>query len=300
MELGIGNTPMVELSELYEALGLKSKIFAKIEGENPAGSIKDRVALKMIQDYEAQGKITPDTLIIEPTSGNTGIGLAYVCKQRGYKAVIVMPDNMSPERIKAIKDYGAQIELTSGALGMAGAIKRAQEIKESTPGAIIAGQFENPSNPAAHYEGTGPEIYENMGRSVDILVCGVGTGGTITGTGRYLKEQNGSIQVVGIEPKNSAVLSGGKAGQHGLQGIGAGFIPSVLDTTVIDKIVTVTDEQAYQTVKLLYKAQGIMAGISAGAALFAAIEIAKEESGKRIAVILPDTGKRYLSLNLFE
>lgn len=300
MELGIGNTPMVELSKLCKALGLESKIFAKIEGESPAGSIKDRVALKMIQDYEVQGKITPDTLIIEPTSGNTGIGLAYVCKQRGYRALIVMPDNMSPERIKAIKDYGAQVELTDGALGMSGAIKRAQEIMQSTQDAIIAGQFENPSNPAAHYEGTGPEIYENMDRSVDILVCGVGTGGTITGVGKYLKEQCPSVQIVAVEPRKSAVLSGGKAGPHGLQGIGAGFIPSVLDTAVIDKIITVTDEQAYDTVKLLYGQEGIMAGISSGAALFAAIEIAKRECGKRIAVIFPDTGKRYLSLGLFD
>lgn len=296
---GIGNTPMVELCEIEKKYNLKCKLFAKIEGENPAGSIKDRVALKMIEDYEKQGLINKDTVIIEPTSGNTGIGLAYVCQKRGYKAVIVMPDSMSRERIDLIKSYGAEIVLTDGALGMSGAIKEAEKIRESTPYSIIAGQFENPSNPKAHYETTGPEIYKNTEGRVDILVCGVGTGGTITGTGKYLKEQKPAIQVIGIEPENSAVLSGGKAGAHKLQGIGAGFVPSVLDTKIYDKIIAISDTDAYQMTAALYKLEGIMAGISSGAALLGAIEIAKSEENKSIVVILPDTGKRYISLGIF-
>lgn len=297
---GIGNTPLVELHEIEKKYNLKCKLFAKIEGENPAGSIKDRVALKMIEDYEARGEIKENTVIIEPTSGNTGIGLAYVCKKRGYRAIIVMPDNMSRERIDLIKSYGAEIVLTDGALSMAGAIKKAEEIKNSTKNSIIAGQFENPSNPKAHYETTGPEIFENTEGRVDILVCGVGTGGTITGTGKYLKEQKPSVRVIGIEPLGSAVLSGGKAGAHKLQGIGAGFVPKVLDTEIYDKIITISDTGAYEMTTELYKLEGIMAGISSGAALLGAIEIAKSEENKSIVVILPDTGKRYISLGIFD
>ena len=297
---GIGNTPLVELCQIEKKYNLKCKLFAKIEGENPAGSIKDRVALKMIEDYEKQGLINKDTVIIEPTSGNTGIGLAYVCQKRGYKAVIVMPDSMSRERIDLVKSYGAEIVLTDGALGMSGAIKEAEKIRESTPYSIIAGQFENPSNPAAHYETTGPEIYENTQGSVQILVCGIGTGGTITGTGRYLKEQNPQIEVIGIEPSGSAVLSGGKAGAHKQQGIGAGFVPKVLDTSICDEIITVTDEEAYEAAKELYRTENVMAGISSGTALCGAIKVAMKNENKSIVLILPDTGKRYLSLGLFD
>lgn len=297
---GIGNTPLVELCQIEKKYNLKCKLFAKIEGENPAGSIKDRVALKMIEDYEKQGLINKDTVIIEPTSGNTGIGLAYVCQKRGYKAVIVMPDSMSRERIDLIKSYGAEIVLTDGALGMSGAIKEAEKIRENTPYSIIAGQFENPSNPKAHYETTGPEIYENTQGSVQILVCGIGTGGTITGTGRYLKEQNPQIEVIGIEPSGSAVLSGGKAGAHKQQGIGAGFVPKVLDTSICDEIITVTDEEAYEATKELYRTENVMAGISSGTALCGAIKVAMKNENKSIVLILPDTGKRYLSLGLFD
>ncbi len=299
-ELGIGSTPLVELKGIFEKYGLRSKIFAKLESENPAGSIKDRVALKMIQDYEAQGKIKEDTLIIEATSGNTGIGLAYVCKQRGYKLIIVMPSNMSRERIELIESYGAKVELTDASLGMSGAIKRANEIMEKNPNSLIASQFENPSNPQAHYDSTGPEIFENTKGRVDFFVCAVGTGGTITGTGKYLKEQSPSTRVIAIEPSGSPVLSGGKAGPHKIQGIGAGFIPSVLDTKIYDQIITVTDEQAYQMAREVYEIEGIMVGISSGSALLGAIEIAKRETDKQIVVIFPDTGKRYLSLGLFD
>ena len=297
---GIGNTPLVELCQIEKKYNLKCKLLAKVEGENPAGSIKDRVALKMIEDYEKQGLINKDTVIIEPTSGNTGIGLAYVCSKKGYRVKIVMPDSMSRERIDLIKSYGAEIVLTDGALGMSGAIKEAEKIKENTPGSIIAGQFENPSNPAAHYETTGPEIYKNTQGSVDIFVCCIGTGGTITGTGRYLKEQNPLVRVVGIEPSGSAVLSGKKAGAHKQQGIGAGFVPSVLDTSVYDEIITVTDDEAYEMTRELYKTEGIMAGISSGTALCGAIKTAKENEGKSVVVILPDTGKRYISLGIFD
>ncbi len=297
---GIGNTPMVELFEIEKKYNLKSRLYAKIEGKNPAGSIKDRVALKMIEDYEARGEIKNDTVIIEPTSGNTGIGLAYVCQKRGYKVIIVMPDNMSRERIDLIKSYGAEIVLTDGALGMTGAIKKAEEIKSTTPNSIIAGQFENPSNPKAHYETTGPEIYENTKGRVDFLVCGIGTGGTITGAGKYLKEQKPTIKVVGIEPQGSPVLSGGKAGAHKLQGIGAGFVPTVLDTGIYDKIITISDTDAYEITAELYKLENIMAGISSGSALLGAIEVAKKNENKNIVVILPDTGERYISLGLFD
>ena len=294
----VGNTPLVELTKIEK--GLLSRVFAKIESENPAGSIKDRVALKMIQDYEKEGKINKDTVIIEPTSGNTGIGLAYVCKERGYKSIIVMPDNMSVERINLIRSYGAKVVLTDGKNGMSGAIARAEEINKENPNSIIAGQFENPSNPMAHYETTGPEIYKNTEGRVDILVCGVGTGGTITGVGKYLKEQNPSIKIVAIEPKGSPVLSGGNAGPHAIQGIGAGFIPSVLNTEIIDEIIKVSDENAIKMTRELYKKEGILAGISSGAALYGALELAKKEKDKTIVVILPDTGERYLSLGIYK
>lgn len=299
-ELNIGNTRLVQLKNLAKAYNVKSRIFAKLENENPAGSIKDRVALQMILDYEANGVINKDTTIIEPTSGNTGIGLAYVCKQRGYKAVIVMPDNMSRERIDLIESYGASVELTDGALGMMGAINKANEIKALTPNSVIAGQFDNPSNPRAHFLTTGPEIYRQMCGSIDVLVCGVGTGGTITGISDYLRHKAINVEVVAIEPENSAVLSGGKAGPHGIQGIGAGFIPSVLDTDAYNQIITVTDEQAYKMVREVYEKEGIMVGISSGAALYGAIEMAKSREDKNIVVILPDTGTRYLSLGLFD
>lgn len=298
-EFNIGNTPIVRLKAIETAYGLKSQIYAKLESKNPAGSSKDRVALKMIQDYEAQGKIDKDTLIIEATSGNTGIGLAYVCGQRGYKCVIVMPSNMSRERIELIESYGATVVLTDGAQGMAGSIAKASEIKAQSPNSIIAAQFENPSNPRAHYEATGPEIFSAL-PNLDVLVCAIGTGGTITGTGKYLKEQSSKIKIVGIEPSASAVLSGGVAGPHKIQGIGAGFIPKVLDTEIYDQIITVSDDEAYKMTRDVYEKEGIMVGISSGSALFGAIEIARQEENKKIVVIFPDDGTRYLSLGLFD
>ena len=298
-EFNIGNTPVVRLKAIEMAYDLKSQIYAKLESKNPAGSSKDRVALKMIQDYEAQGKIDKDTLIIEATSGNTGIGLAYVCGQRGYKCVIVMPSNMSRERIELIESYGATVVLTDGAQGMAGSIAKANEIKAQSPNSIIAAQFENPSNPRAHYETTGPEIFSAL-PDLDVLVCAIGTGGTITGTGKYLKEQSSKIKIVGIEPSTSAVLSGGVAGPHKIQGIGAGFIPRVLDTKIYDQIITVSDDEAYKMTRDVYEKEGIMVGISSGSALFGAIEIARQEENKKIVVIFPDDGTRYLSLGLFD
>ena len=298
-EFNIGNTPVIRLKAIEMAYDLKSQIYAKLESKNPAGSSKDRVALKMIQDYEAQGKIDKDTLIIEATSGNTGIGLAYVCGQRGYKCVIVMPSNMSRERIELIESYGATVVLTDGAQGMAGSIAKANEIKAQSPNSIIAAQFENPSNPRAHYETTGPEIFSAL-PDLDVLVCAIGTGGTITGTGKYLKEQSSKIKIVGIEPSASAVLSGGVAGPHKIQGIGAGFIPKVLDTEIYDQIIAVSDDEAYKMTRDVYEKEGIMVGISSGSALFGAIEIARQEENKKIVVIFPDDGTRYLSLGLFD
>lgn len=298
-EFNIGNTPLVRLESIEKAYNLKSQIYAKLESKNPAGSIKDRVALKMIQDYEAQGKINKDTLIIEATSGNTGIGLAYVCKQRGYKCVIVMPSSMSRERIELIQSYGATVILTDGAQGMTGSIKKANELREQNPNSIIASQFENPSNPRAHYESTGPEIFSAL-PDINTLVCAIGTGGTITGTGKYLKEQSPKIKIVGIEPSASAVLSGGVAGAHKIQGIGAGFIPKVLDTKIYDQIITVSDDEAYKMTREVYENEGIMVGISSGSALFGAIEIAKQNENEKIVVIFPDDGTRYLSLGLFD
>ncbi len=297
----IGKTPLLELSNIEKALNLEAKIFAKIESFNPAGSVKDRVAIKMIEDYESKGLINENTVIIEPTSGNTGIGLSAVCAAKGYKLIIVMPDSMSVERRKLIASYGAELVLTDGSKGMAGAIEKAEELQKELDNSIIAGQFTNPSNPQAHFETTGPEIYEDTDGKVDIFVAGAGTGGTISGVGKYLKSKNENIKIVAIEPKNSAVLSGGNAGTHGLQGIGAGFIPEVLDTSVIDEILTVTEEEAYSSSRLFAKSEGLLVGISSGAALHGATELAKlpENKGKNIVVLLPDTGDRYLSTELF-
>ena len=298
----IGKTPIVALNNIKRELNLKADIFAKIELTNPGGSIKDRVALKMIEDYIKAGALNKSTTIIEPTSGNTGIGLALACASLGYKLKIVMPSNMSRERIMLMRAYGAEVILTDGALGMQGAIDKANELQLSIPDSIIAGQFDNVSNPQAHYLTTGPEIYNDMNGKIDALVCGVGTGGTITGTGKYLKEQNKDIKVVAIEPYTSAVLSGESKGAHNLQGIGAGFVPSVLDTKIYDEIIKIRDEEAYEATRLLAKCEGILCGISSGAALCGAIQLAKkdESEGKSIVVILPDTGTRYLSSGIFE
>ena len=293
----MGHTPMLLLN--YE--GLAARVLVKLECFNPGGSIKDRAAKAMLDDAESRGILAPGATVIEPTSGNTGIGLAAICAARGYKAVIVMPDSMSAERISLMKAYGAEVVLTPGAKGMAGAIEEANAIAAKTPGSFIPGQFDNPANADAHYTTTGPEIWADTDGKVDILVCGVGTGGTITGTGRYLKEQNAEIQVVAVEPATSAVLSGKSAGIHGLQGIGAGFIPKVLDTGVLDEIMTVKDGDAFAAAKNFAAENGILVGISSGAALHAALTLAKkdENRGKTIVAILPDSGERYLSTGLF-
>ena len=298
----IGNTPLLELSNIETKENLFAKVLAKLEYLNPAGSAKDRVALAMINDAEARGILKKSGTIIEPTSGNTGIGLACIAAARGYRAIIVMPDSMSPERIKLMKAYGAEVVLTPGAQGMGGAIAKAEELAKELPGSFVAGQFENPANAQAHFDTTGPEIWADTEGNVDIFVAGVGTGGTITGTGRFLKSKKSHIQIVGVEPAGSPVLSGGKAGKHGLQGIGAGFIPEVLDTGIYDNIVTITEEQAYTAARALAKNEGILVGISSGAALYAALELAKqpENEDKTIVVLLPDTGDRYLSTDLFE
>ena len=298
----IGRTPLLELTHIEKEYSLPARLVAKVESFNPAGSVKDRVALSMILAAEAEGRLTPGATIIEPTSGNTGIGLCAVAAARGYKTVIVMPDTMSVERMKLMKAYGAELVLTDGAGGMTAAIEKANELAATIPGAIVAGQFENPANPAAHEATTGPEIWADTDGQVDVFVCGVGTGGTITGTGRYLKSQNPAVKVVGVEPAGSPVLSGGKAGAHGLQGIGAGFIPAVLDVSIMDKIVTVTEARAYEAGRLLARKEGILAGISSGAALHAAIVVASrpENTGKTVVVLLPDTGDRYLSTPLFD
>lgn len=297
----IGNTPLLELVNIKKNLNLNANILAKLEFLNPGGSVKDRVAKTMIDEYEKAGLLTKDSVIIEPTSGNTGIGLALVAASRGYKAIIVMPDSMSVERRILMKAFGAELILTEGSKGMAGAIEKAEELKAQYPQSIIAGQFTNPANPKAHFETTGPEIYNDTEGNVDIFVAGVGTGGTITGTGRYLKSMNKNIKVVAVEPDTSAVLSGKSAGSHKLQGIGAGFIPEVLDTEIYDEIIAVSAEDAYDAARTLGKSEGVVVGISSGAALFAAIELAKKEEnkGKNIVVILPDTGDRYLSTELF-
>ena len=298
----IGKTPLVELVNIEKKYDLKAKLLAKVELFNPGGSAKDRVAKAMLDDAEERGILTKDSVIIEPTSGNTGIGLALMSVARGYRCIIVMPDTMSMERRMLMKAYGAELVLSEGAKGMAGAIAKAEELAKEIPHSFIPGQFENPANAKAHYLTTGPEIMEDTDGNVDILVAGVGTGGTITGTGRYLKERKPEIKVVAVEPENSAVLSGKPAGPHGLQGIGAGFIPEVLDTSVYDEIVCVSNEDAYAYGKMIGRTEGILVGISAGAALYAAIEQAKKEenAGKNIVIILPDTGDRYLSTTMFE
>ncbi len=297
----IGRTPLLELCNIEKTLGLKARLVAKLEGFNPAGSVKDRVALAMIEDAEAKGKLGLDAVIIEPTSGNTGIGLAAVAAARGYRLIITMPDTMSVERQMLMRAYGAEVVLTEGAKGMAGAIEKADELAESIPGAFVAGQFVNPANPKAHRETTGPEIFEDTDGEVDVLVAGVGTGGTITGTGQYLKACKPDVKVVAVEPATSAVLSGGAAGAHGLQGIGAGFVPEVLDADVFDEVMPVTDEQAFAAARFMGAREGYLVGISSGAALHAAIEVAKrpEYAGKTVVVLLPDIGDRYLSTPLF-
>ena len=297
----IGNTPLVELTQIEKELGLKAKLIAKLELFNPAGSVKDRVALAMINDAEKRGVLSKESVIIEPTSGNTGIGLASVAAARGYKLIIVMPDSMSVERRQIMKAYGAQLVLSLGAKGMPGAIELANQLAASTPNSFIAGQFVNPANVMAHYTTTGPEIYSATDGKVDIFVAGVGTGGTITGTGKYLKEQNSKIKIVAVEPATSPVLSKGVKGPHGIQGIGAGFVPDILDTGIYDEIIPVKDEDAFTYGRLMGKKEGVLVGISSGAALAAAVELAKREenAGKQIVVLMPDTGDRYLSTKLF-
>ncbi len=297
----IGNTPLVELTQIEKELGLKARLIAKLELFNPAGSVKDRVALAMINDAEKRGVLNKDSVIIEPTSGNTGIGLASVAAARGYKLIIVMPDSMSVERRQIMKAYGAQLVLSPGAKGVPGAIELANQLAASTPNSFIAGQFVNPANVMAHYTTTGPEIYSATDGKVDIFVAGVGTGGTITGTGKYLKEQNSKIKVVAVEPATSPVLSKGVKGPHGIQGIGAGFVPDILNTGIYDEIIPVKDEDAFTYGRMMGKKEGVLVGISSGAALAAAVELAKREenAGKQIVVLMPDTGDRYLSTKLF-
>ena len=298
----IGKTPLLELTHIEKKYGLKAKVLAKLEYFNPAGSVKDRIARKMLDDAEAAGKLTPNSVIIEPTSGNTGIGLASVAAARGYRIIIVMPETMSVERRQLMKAYGAELVLTEGAKGMKGAIAKADELAKEIPNSFVPGQFVNPSNPKAHYETTGPEIFEDTDGEVDIFVAGVGTGGTITGVGEYLKDKKPGVKVVAVEPETSAVLSTGVAGAHKIQGIGAGFVPDVLDTKVYDEIIPVSNEAAFEAGKLIGKSEGVLVGISSGAAAYAAIELAKrpENEGKTIVVLLPDTGDRYLSTPLFQ
>lgn len=298
----IGHTPVLEVKNIESELGLKAKVLVKLELFNPAGSIKDRVAKQMIEDAEHEGKLKKGGTIIEPTSGNTGIGLAAIAAAKGYRAIFTMPETMSVERRKLLLGYGAEIVLTDGKRGMSGAIERAEELAKEIDGAIVLGQFVNPSNPKAHIASTGPEIWEDTEGNVDILVAGVGTGGTITGTGNYLKERKPSIKVVAVEPASSPVLSGGNPGPHGLQGIGAGFVPEILDTEIYDEIAKVENEEAYEASRLLAHKEGVLVGITSGAALHTAIELAKREEnkGKTIVVLLPDTGERYLSTPLFE
>ena len=297
----IGKTPLLELTNIEKKFGLKAKILAKLEYLNPAGSVKDRIAKAMIDAAEASGQLKPDSVIIEPTSGNTGIGLASVAAARGYRIIIVMPETMSVERRQLMKAYGAELVLTEGAKGMKGAIARADELAREIPNAFVTGQFVNPANPKAHFETTGPEIWEDTDGRGDYFVAGVGTGGTITGTGRFLKSKNPDVRVVAVEPASSAVLSTGVAGAHKIQGIGAGFVPEVLDTKIYDEIIPVSNDDAFATGKEVGKNEGVLVGISSGAALWAAIELAKrpENEGKTIVVLLPDTGDRYLSTPLF-
>lgn len=298
----IGNTPLVEFTKIEKELNLKAKIFGKMEYFNPAGSVKDRIAKAMIDELEKQGKINKDTILIEPTSGNTGIALASIATARGYKIKIVMPETMSIERRKLIKAYGAELVLTEGSKGMKGAVAKAEELSKEIPNSVIPGQFVNPANPEIHFKTTGPEIYKDLDGKVDILVAGVGTGGTITGAGKYLKSKNPSIKVVAVEPKGSPLLSEGKTGPHKIQGIGAGFIPDTLDTKIYDQIIAVEDNDAFVNGRLVGKTEGVLVGISAGAAITAAIQLAKDPAneGKNIVAILADTGERYLSTALFE
>ena len=297
----IGGTPLLELCHIEQEAGLEARILAKLEALNPAGSAKDRVAKAMIDGAEASGRLKPGSVIIEPTSGNTGIGLASVAAARGYRIIIVMPDTMSAERRQIMKAYGAELVLSEGAQGMAGAIDKAEELAKDIPGSFIPGQFVNPANPAAHRAATGPEIWADTGGQVDIFVAGVGTGGTLTGVGQYLKEQNPAVKVVAVEPKSSPVLSQGHGGPHGIQGIGAGFVPQVLDTSVYDEVLPVSDEDAFAAGRLVGRREGILVGISSGAAVHGAIQLAKrpENRGKTIVALLPDTGDRYLSTPLF-
>lgn len=297
----IGKTPLLELTHIEESLGLRAKILAKLEYFNPAGSVKDRVAKAMLDDAEERGVLTPDSVIIEPTSGNTGIGLAAVAAARGYRIIIVMPETMSVERRQLMKAYGAELVLSDGSKGMTGAIEQAEALAKELPHSFIPGQFVNPANAKAHRETTGPEIFEDTDGKVDVFVAGVGTGGTITGVGEYLKSKNPDIRVVAVEPKTSAVLSTGKAGSHKIQGIGAGFVPKILNTKIYDEIIPVADADAFEYGRLVGKKEGVLVGISSGAALFAAVEVAKrpESEGKNIVVLLPDTGDRYLSTALF-
>ena len=297
----IGRTPLLELTHIEKEFHLKAKVVAKLEYFNPAGSVKDRIAKEMIEQAEAQGRLTPDSVIIEPTSGNTGIGLASVAAARGYRIIIVMPETMSVERRQSMKAYGAELVLTEGAKGMKGAIAKAEELAGEIPNSFIPGQFVNPANPKAHRENTGPEIYEDTDGKVDIFVAGVGTGGTVTGVGEYLKSRNPDVKVVAVEPASSPVLSAGTAGSHKIQGIGAGFVPDVLNTGIYDEIFPVSDEDAFLTGRLIGRTEGVLVGISSGAAVFAAVELAKrpENQGKTIVALLPDTGDRYLSTALF-
>ncbi len=298
----IGKTPLLELTKLEQELGLKGTLLAKVEALNPGGSAKDRVAKRMVEDAEQAGILKEGATIIEPTSGNTGIGLAVMAAARGYRAIIVMPDTMSMERRLLMTAFGAELVLTEGTKGMAGAIEKAEELAKEIPDSFIPGQFDNPSNPAAHYDSTGPEIWEDTDGKVDIFVAGIGTGGTLTGVGRYLKEKNPNVKIIGVEPASSPLLTKGTAGPHGLQGIGANFVPSILDTELYDEVLTVTEEEAYEAGRALARKEGLLAGISAGAAVHAAAEVAKrpENAGKTIVVLLPDTGDRYLSTPMFQ
>lgn len=297
----IGHTPLLELTNIEKSMGLKARVLAKLEYLNPAGSVKDRVAKAMLDDFEARGVLTKDSVIIEPTSGNTGIGLASVAAARRYRMIVVMPETMSVERRQLMRAYGAELVLTEGAKGMTGAIEKADALAKEIPNALVAGQFVNPANPKAHFDTTGPEIYADTDGKVDIFVAGVGTGGTITGTGQYLKSKRADIKIIAVEPASSPVLSEGRSGAHKLQGIGAGFVPQVLDTTVYDEIIPVENDAAFAMGKLMGRSEGVLVGISSGAALWAAVELAKREenAGKTIVVLLPDTGDRYLSTEMF-
>jgi len=298
----IGNTPLLHLNNIEKRLNLNVTLLAKVEYFNPTGSVKDRIALSMIEDAEQKGKIHNDTVVIEPTSGNTGIGLASVCAAKGYKCILVMPENMSKERIKLIKAYGADVVLSPKEKGMQGAVDKATELSKTYESSFIPSQFENPSNPDVHYRTTGPEIYKNSNKKVDIFIAGIGTGGTISGVGKYLKEQNRNIKIIGVEPNDSPLLTKGKAGPHKIQGIGANFVPNTLDKKYIDEFLTATTEESYEYARLVGKYEGILVGISSGAALAQAVKVAKrnENNGKTIVVLLPDSGDRYLSTDLFD